>query len=441
MAGLIRALTRGAVCLGVAGCAGARMAPVAPVTPVELEELEADLVRHASDADEITRIGIRFYDAGRYTRAADVLGAAVLLRSDAFPALVYRGLSFEALARYDSAQTVYAAAAHLRLNGAQRRELEGRRSLLARRQLAVDIRRAVARESTIAAAPPPANSIAVLPWLYVGDNEELRALERGMAHLLVTDLAKVSRIQLLERERVQALVDELQLTAGGRVDPSTGARSGRILGAAHVVQGSLREQGGSGVLELEASVVNTADAKVDGSRRFRDRLQDLFTMEKQIVFEVLDQLGINPTPAELRAISERPTADLQAFLAFSRGLEAQDRGDPLTASGYYSSAAIRDPGFRVARERALAADRQAAAEVSSAPLVAVANPVPGEGETGLLGTILRGVQVVAPSAGSAIDQRGGAPPVTKPRLPEALQQDNPSRITIFGDIIIVIPRP
>jgi hypothetical protein len=31
-------------------------------------------------------------------------------------------------------------------------------------------------------------------------------------------------------------------------------------------------------------------------------------------------MGVAITPAERRALSERPTADLQAFLAFSRGL-------------------------------------------------------------------------------------------------------------------------
>jgi hypothetical protein len=32
-------------------------------------------------------------------------------------------------------------------------------------------------------------------------------------------------------------------------------------------------------------------------------------------------------------------------------------------------------------------------------------------------------------------------PVANPRLPEALRQDNPSRIAGLGELIILIPRP
>jgi hypothetical protein len=48
--------------------------------------------------------------------------------------------------------------------------------------------------------------------------------------------------------------------------------------------------------------------------------------------------------------------------------------------------------------------------------------------------------VIAPSTGGEVDRRTRLP-VTNPRLPEALGQDNPSRIAIIGELIILIPRP
>ena len=50
------------------------------------------------------------------------------------------------------------------------------------------------------------------------------------------------------------------------------------------------------------------------------------------------------------------------------------------------------------------------------------------------------VQVISPSTGAEVDLRARNP-AGNPRLAEALRQDNPSRIAIIGDIIIIIPRP
>jgi hypothetical protein len=52
------------------------------------------------------------------------------------------------------------------------------------------------------------------------------------------------------------------------------------------------------------------------------------------------------------------------------------------------------------------------------------------------------IRIVAPSAGTSIALRSLIPlPLSRPRLPEVLRQDDPSRIAAIGRIIIIIPRP
>jgi hypothetical protein len=233
----------------------------------------------------------------------------------------------------------------------------------------------------------------------------------------------VARLTLLERERVQALADELALTGAGRVEPATAARSGRLLRAAHVVQGVIRETA-PGALRLDGQVVSTASAEVQASGSAADRLSQLFAMEKALVFELLDELGIVLTPAERRAIAERPTGDLQAFLAFSRGLEAEDRGRPAEAEALFRRAALRDPGFRLARERANPAGAR------SAP-----NGLPAA----QLGAALQGI---APTLAGRLGNRvRKQPPPNRARLAEALRQDDPARLGTFGQLVVIIPRP
>lgn len=428
--------------VAIVGCAPGYRGP--DVTPAELPSLEAERARRPTDHQLLLRLGAAYYRAERYDLAVDVLRAAAVLRPT-FAGAVFLGLSFEGQGRLDSALVAYRGASALAGSGAERAELDARLAALTRLELAESARRAVARERELAATPPPANAVAVLPWRYLGANPELAPLEKGIAHLILTDLSKVPSLVLLERERVQALTDEIRLTAAQRVEAASGARSGRLLRAARVVQGSLRDEARGDNLRLDATVVATQTGAITARGGASDRLAELFALQKRVVFDLLRQMGITLSAAERQAIGERPTADLQAFLAFSRGLDAEDRGDFATAASQFNAAAARDPSFRAARDRAAAAVRLgAAAARPRTELVGLAGrslaPLAGP-SAGRAISLRDAIDVVAPSSGGRLGRRTLARlPLARSRLTEALRQDDPTAVGI-GEIIIVIPRP
>ncbi len=431
--------------LPLVGCASAVRPPDVAPSPSELAALEADHAQHPNDAQLELRLGVAYYRAGQLERSRDVLAAGATLHPS-FPMLTYLGLSYEGLARFDSALAVYQRAEPLAGSGDERRELETRRIAVTRQALSQAARDAIARERELSRAAPVPNAIAVLPWTYLGSADSLRPLERGLAHLVVTDLSQVRSLRLLERERVQALVDELKLGDGARVDARTAARSGRLLGAARVVEGTLREAGGQRGLRLDASAVTTTSGAVAASGSATDQLAQLFAMEKTVVFSLLDQLGVTLSPVERQAISERPTQDLQAFLAFSRGLLDEDRGNYTAAAAAFDAAARRDPSFGAARARARDAIRFSAALREPARILAgiAAGQIPRlDGiRIGRIQSLRDALQVIAPSLGGRLGQRMlSRSPLVKSRLSEALGQDDPSTIGALGDILITIPRP
>lgn len=429
-----------------AGCAGG-VRPV-EVSPEQLAALEAERTLRPDDPEAVTRVGVAYYRAGRFGLARDVLATALTLDPGAFSAAVHLGLAHEGLGDFVAARQAYARALRMRVSRGQRAEVENRLTLLGRLELAADARRAVAAERDLGAAAPRPNTVAVLPFRYLGSDDALRPIERGLTHLIVSDLAKVNRLTVLERERVQAVLDELALVTNGHVDEATAARSGRILGAAQVVHGVVRETNGGGSVAIEAQVVRTVGGEVSASGTGTDRLQRLLDLQKAIVFDLLDQLGIVPTPAERRAIGERPTADLQAFLAFSRGLEAQDRGEFIAARRHFDAAAGRDAGFGAARDRVAEVHRLSVAARTTVDRLAVAARGPiGNGDGAVrttraaaLGTAVAGV---APSTGDQLARRANEPrgKPERARVQEGLNRDDPTLIGLVGTIIIVVPRP
>lgn len=316
----------------------------------------------------------------------------------------------------EAAAQTYRAASQLAQGRRQRADLDRALGALSRARLTAEARAAIQRETALATEVGQPNTIAVLPWTFIGTDESLAPLSVGLAHLFITDLATIPGLTLVERERIQVMLDEMAMAGEGRVDQATAARAGRLLRATRVLQGVVR-QTADGV-RLEAAVVRTADGAVEASGAAGDRLTRLFAVQKAVVLDLVAQLGLPLTPAERRRLSERPTEDLQAFLAFSRGLQAAETGDYRSATRLFAFAADRDPAFGAAGR-----------------LVDVTATLASR-----YNAVQSGVQGVAPSTGGVVDRRSRLPGGNS-RLPEALGQDNPSKIAFIGEIIILIPRP
>ena len=336
-----------AAACALAACARPTTSGARGPTPTDLAALEAQRAQHPEDAALQLRLAKAYYAANRFSDARAAL-AVVFQARPSDEARAYLGLTYEGLNQFDSARTVYTELLAAKRGGSVTRLLSGRLVLLTRHELQYQARQAIAREATLAATPPDPNTVAVMPFRYTGSDTTLRPLERGLAAIVVTDLSRVRRLRLIERERLQVLLDELQLAASGRVDPASGARSGRLIGAGQVVQGQFAEVPNAN-FRIDAAVVRATDAQVAATGSGADQLRALFDIEKQVVLQLLERMGITLTPAERAAISERPTRDIQAFLLFSRGLEAQDRGDFRGASQSFQAAAQRAPSFSAAQ--------------------------------------------------------------------------------------------
>jgi len=433
---------------GSSACAPARSTPPERLAPSAVSTLESQAAAHPDDHTITLRLAKAYYAADRFAEALPLLER--LARAAPPPdqeAQAYLGLTYEGLNRYAEARTVYTRLLASKPRRETRRLLSGRLALLTRKELQLAARQAIARESLLthtAPAPAPApdpNTIAVMPFHYAGSDSTFRPLERGLAALVVTDLSRVHQLKLVERARVQVLLDELRLVQQGSVDAATGARSGRLVGAAQVVQGQFAT-GPAAQLRLDATVVRAVDVQVAAAGSSADRLQALFDIEKAVVFQLLDRLGITLTPAERVAISERPTRDLQAFLLYSKGLEAEDRGDFAGAAQAFQSAARIDPGFRAASQQAATSQDAQAATAAPATAIALPTPSPGPGS----GTLFTAINGAVPSGsvvlqGTASGAASAVPQTDPNRICEGANCAGPALSTLVGTIIIIITRP
>ena len=67
----------------------------------------------------------------------------------------------------------------------------------------------------------------------------------GAADILTTELVKVGKFDMFERKNLQSVIKEQDLGASGRMDPSTAARIGKIIGVNYIITGAVTEYGQS----------------------------------------------------------------------------------------------------------------------------------------------------------------------------------------------------
>ncbi len=289
---------------------------------------------------------------GLYEQARQMLETWLVVHPDDQLGLLVLGAVFEGLGHTDSAQTLYASLAAAGLPNKASKRVNGRMLALARQERLAYAKLAIASERELSTQPPTPNTIAVFPFRYVGGRDDLEPLARGLSHLIVSDLGRLRIRILLERQQVQLIVDELKLAESDRVDPATAARSGRLMSAEHVIQGTLLSLPGGEQINLSATAVITTTGEVAASGAATDDLQAVFDMEKDVLRQLLSRMNIQLTPAELARLLEQPTSNLLAFLAFSEGLADEDRGDFRSAARSYRRAAAIDPNFAEAQQRA-----------------------------------------------------------------------------------------
>ena len=420
----------------------------APVTPAEIPGLIARAQQRPHDAALQFRLAAALASAGRCDSSLVVAGSAARLEPDNVLGPLIVGACQERADRYDEAVATYNDFA------AQRPRARGVAAVRAKAQLALrtaaerTAQQALAREAELAQQPPQASTVAVLPLVIAGDSS-VQPLSRGLAELITTDLAYIRTLHLLERLQIGVLMDELKLGASERVDPNTAARVGRLLRVERMVQGTATIPP-SGDVQLSATVV-TGTGVVRPVGQVTGTFPRLLELEKQVVFDLATQLGIELTQAEREQILRQGPTSLAAFLAYSRGLEASDQGDYATAARHFRAAAQADPSFQAAQQRQQAALAAPAVEQGTGgEIVSVVDALeqvagasaPGGTVGGAGGILTYGARDVVPAVGDVIaDVRlpTGSSTIDRHVTSEALGL--PSIVSVANGITIIFKRP
>ncbi len=184
---------------------------------------------------------------------------------------------------------------------------------------------------------------------------EYEPLTKGMAEMMITTLTGNPGVRVVERARLQKLIDEQNLGSSGRVDKETAVRIGKIVGAHHMLKGNFTILPNQQV-RLDAQAFNTETSEHEYAQSVRGKADDLLLLIDELGQKMNAGLKLPPMPLRVPTVRGGSTEVLKggpnqfrAMMLVSRALERQDRGDMQGAIALYRSALQEYPSFERAR--------------------------------------------------------------------------------------------
>jgi TolB-like protein len=209
---------------------------------------------------------------------------------------------------------------------------------------------------------------------------DYESFAKGIADLLINDLASAGRVRVVERDRIQAILAEQGLTKAGSVDAATAVKVGKLVGAQYAIMGSFITTPRNELVltsrsvDVETSVITnpqtvraTGDDVLALISELSGRLQqDLKLPAKQLGSADAGSSGADArqagtekrekgekqvTRGEAGSSKKQPKMDVRTSLLYAKALDEQDRGNDQRATELYRAVLTRVPDYEPAKAK------------------------------------------------------------------------------------------
>ncbi len=178
---------------------------------------------------------------------------------------------------------------------------------------------------------------------------ELGLIAKGLADMFAIDFGKISDLKVVERDKINFVLKEIELQQSGKVDEATAVKVGKILGAQYMVFGSITQLDDKNT-RMVVRVVKVETSEIIASVD-KEGKPEYFNMEKGLVEELAKNLDVKLSDKAKKMLQEGGTSSGDATSFYSMGLDYMDKYDYKNAYDYFKKAYDADPNFVEAKRK------------------------------------------------------------------------------------------
>lgn len=194
------------------------------------------------------------------------------------------------------------------------------------------------------------NTLGVLYFYNKTGNQEYDRLQKGLAVMLIHDLSQIKGVQVVERIKMQALLEELNLGKSGLVSSETAPRVGRVMGAEYLLGGEMLTDKLT-ELQIDPGILDVPHEKRHDQSPVKGKLDEVIRIEKDILFGTVAKLEhIKLTKEEEEKLRQPLSTKIKALLHLFDAVDLSDNEKYDQATNSYLSAYQEDPELSLARD-------------------------------------------------------------------------------------------
>jgi len=169
-----------------------------------------------------------------------------------------------------------------------------------------------------------ANTITILNFDNNSAIKKYNPLSKGIADMLTTDLTYIKGLKIVEREKLNELLKEINLSKTGFVDKKTALKIGKGLNANWILKGSftiVKEQ-----IRIDVNVIDTETSVVVDSIFVEGDVNKFFKLQKELVKKITkaiktdEQLIMDEYEKNLKT----EVKNFDSIISFSKAIELYD---------------------------------------------------------------------------------------------------------------------
>ena len=174
-------------------------------------------------------------------------------------------------------------------------------------------------------AGDPANpkTVAILYFDNNTGSTEYDGLGRGISAMLITDLSKVPEIKLVERDRLQSVIDEQHLQSTPMFDKETAVKTGKLLGADYLLTGAFSSIDPN--MRIDTRVIRVETGEIVRTAKVQGKGDKFFDLQQKLAKELVDGLPVAVSPEAMDSLNAQQARDRiddhKTLLGLSRGMD------------------------------------------------------------------------------------------------------------------------
>ena len=137
--------------------------------------------------------------------------------------------------------------------------------------------------------------------------QDYDGIGKGIQETLIADMAANGKIRLVDRERIQRVLDEQHLSKSGAVDPATAVRVGKILGAQYAIYGGFMSDG-RGNMVLTAHSTDMETSALGNAMKVQRKTDDVLGLIGEMTSKLNGEIKLDAKPGRRVGDAGAPAA-------------------------------------------------------------------------------------------------------------------------------------